>query len=93
MAILAAAISLLTSILMVSTIPYYSFKEIDFKGKVPFIYLILMIIVFVAIAANPSLVLFFGFLIYAFSGLVQHYLNKCKAKRSNQDKGKIPPTE
>ena len=59
-----------SAILMVSSIRYYSFKEIDFKGKVPFIYLLLVVILFVAIAANPSLVLFIGFVIYALSGPV-----------------------
>ena len=31
-----------------------SFKEVDFKGKVPFLYILVMIILFVAIAANPE---------------------------------------
>jgi CDP-diacylglycerol---serine O-phosphatidyltransferase len=69
--ILAAVISIAASVLMVSNIRYYSFKEIDFKGKVPFLYLLLMIILFVAIASNPSLVLFTGFVAYALSGPVQ----------------------
>jgi CDP-diacylglycerol--serine O-phosphatidyltransferase len=54
--------------LMVSNIRYCSFKEIDFKGRVPFLYLLLTVIVFVAIAAAPAIVLFSGFLIFALSG-------------------------
>ena len=54
--------------LMVSNIRYYSFKEVDFKGKVPFLYLVLMVIIFVAVAANPSVVLFTVFVAYALSG-------------------------
>ncbi|KTC98272.1 CDP-diacylglycerol--serine O-phosphatidyltransferase [Legionella erythra] len=67
-AIITALIAVSTAVLMVSNIRYYSFKEVDFKGKVPFLYLLLMIILFVAIAANPSVVLFTGFVLYALSG-------------------------
>lgn len=35
-AVLTAVIAVFTAILMVSNVRYYSFKEIDFKGKVPF---------------------------------------------------------
>lgn len=69
--ILTAIITIITAALMVSSLRYYSFKEVDFKGKVPFLYLLLMIIIFVAIAANPSVVLFTGFVIYALSGPMQ----------------------
>lgn len=70
-AIITAVIAVFAAVLMVSNIRYYSFKEIDFKGKVPFLYLLLMIILFVAIAVNPSLILFTGSIIYALSGPLQ----------------------
>lgn len=54
--------------LMVSNIRYHSFKELEFRGKVPFLYLLITIILFSAIAAHPALVLFVGFLMYALSG-------------------------
>lgn len=66
--ILTAVLSLAASLLMVSNLRYYSFKEIDFKGKVPFLYVLVMVILFVAIAADPAIVLFVGFSIYALSG-------------------------
>lgn len=69
--ILTAILALATAVLMVSNLRYYSFKEVDFKGKVPFLYVLVMIILFVAIAANPTIVLFVGFSIYALSGPVQ----------------------
>ncbi|CEK09674.1 CDP-diacylglycerol--serine O-phosphatidyltransferase [Legionella hackeliae] len=70
-AVITAVIAIIAAILMVSNVRYYSFKEIDFKGKVPFLYLLVMVILFVAIAANPSVVLFTGFVIYALSGPIQ----------------------
>lgn len=66
--LITAGITFITSALMVSNVRYYSFKEIDFKGKVPFLYLLLMVVLFVAIAAHPSGVLFIGFVLYALSG-------------------------
>lgn len=80
-----AVVSVLTAALMVSNVRYYSFKDIDFKGKVPFLYLLFMVILFVAIAANPSLVLFIGFIIYALSGPVQLlcFLRKRRQKKQS----------
>lgn len=72
--VFATTLAVITSALMVSNIRYYSFKEIDFKGKVPFLYLLCMVIAFVAIAANPSVVLLTGFVIYALSGPVNLFL-------------------
>ncbi|CAM4427942.1 MAG: hypothetical protein LEGION0403_FIIPPAGN_01052 [Legionella sp.] len=69
-AVVTAIMSLVASALMVSNFRYYSFKEVDFKGKVPFLYVLVMIVLFVAIAANPSWVLFITFGLYAFSGLI-----------------------
>lgn len=84
-AILTAVLSLTISTLMVSNIRYYSFKEIDFKGKVPFLYVLVMIILFVAIAVNPSLVLFVGFTIYALSGVLMTAvaLQRMRKQRNN----------
>ncbi len=54
--------------LMVSNIPFYSFKDFDFKGRVPFISVVLTCLVFAAVAAYPAMVLFLSFSIYAISG-------------------------
>lgn len=70
MGVLTAILALLIAVLMVSNLRYYSFKEIDFKGKVPFLYILVVIILFVAIAADPAIVLFIGFSIFALSGPV-----------------------
>lgn len=85
--ILTAFIAVVTAVLMVSNVRYYSFKEIDFKGKVPFLYLLLIVILFVAIAANPSVVLFTGFVIYALSGPLQTLiaLHRVRKQRKRPD--------
>jgi CDP-diacylglycerol--serine O-phosphatidyltransferase len=56
--------------LMVSNVRYYSFKQIDFKGRVPFFTLIMTVFLFVIVSSHPPSVLFFGFLIYTISGPV-----------------------
>lgn len=65
---LYAIVIVIVALLMVSNISYYSFKEIDFKGSMPFVGGILIVALFVAISLNPPLVLFVGFLLYVLSG-------------------------
>ncbi len=66
--LVAAIIVGLLGVLMVSSIPYYSFKEINLRGKVPFVTLIIVVLIFVGIALSPPRVLFVLFLGYALSG-------------------------
>lgn len=82
--ILTAVVAVISAILMVSNVRYYSFKEVDFKGKVPFLYLLFMVILFVAIAANPSVVLFTGFAIYALSGPLQLLLTLRRRRKQRK---------
>lgn len=67
---IGAALAATMGALMVSNVRYYSFKEIDFKNRVPFVALIITVVVFVVISSHPPSVLFFGFLLYAISGPV-----------------------
>jgi CDP-diacylglycerol--serine O-phosphatidyltransferase len=87
---ITAVLALSLSVLMVSNLRYYSFKEVDFKGKVPFIYVLIMIILFVAIAADPATVLFIGSAVYALSGptLTVVSLHKVRKQRriANKDR-------
>lgn len=80
-AIIAACLALSTSILMVSNIRYNSFKELDLKGKVPFLYVLIIVLLFVAIAANPSMVLFAASFMYAASGPFQTLIALQKVRR------------
>jgi CDP-diacylglycerol--serine O-phosphatidyltransferase len=66
--IVNAVITVLMAVLMVSTVPYYSFKEINFKGVVSFLMFSLVILICVAIAINPPVVLFVSSLIFTLSG-------------------------
>lgn len=82
--ILTAILAAIGSVLMVSNVRYHSFKEVDFKGKVPFLYLLIVVILFVAIAANPAIVLFSASVIYALSGPVQTMVMIYKLRKERQ---------
>ncbi len=56
--------------LMVSNIRYHSFKGIDFRGRVPFVAMLAIIMVFVIVTIDPPKVLLVTFMIYAVSGPV-----------------------
>ena len=55
---------------MVSKMRYYSFKDFNLKGKVPFLTLVVLVPIIVLISIDPPLVLFAVFLLYGLSGPV-----------------------
>lgn len=68
----------LVALLKVSFIPYRSFKDIDIRGRVPFIMSMVVVLLLVFISAAPSLVLFLLFASYAVSGPVGWLLSKMR---------------
>lgn len=63
-------LTLATGLLMVSNIRYLSFKEINFRGKVPFVVAIPVMLSLGLIFADPPLMFFLLGTIYCVSGLV-----------------------
>lgn len=59
-----------TGLLMVSNFRYYSFKDINLRGKVPFVVMIGVMLGFAITLSNPATVLFLFFFGYALSGPV-----------------------
>ncbi len=57
-------------ILMVSNVRYYSFKEINLKGRSSFKLLLLATLILIVVSLWPSAILFIFFFAYATSGLV-----------------------
>lgn len=57
-----------SGVLMVSNIRYYSFKDIDLKGPVPFVVLLAIVLGFVVISLEPSVMLLLLFGTYVASG-------------------------
>jgi CDP-diacylglycerol--serine O-phosphatidyltransferase len=78
---LAWFITVITGFLMVSKFRYHSFKDLDLKGRVPFMAILIMVMVFVFVSIDPPQILFLGFLIYAVSGPIFTLIQLRKRKR------------
>ena len=65
---IALPLTIIAGMLMVSNIRYHSFKKFDLKGKVPFVSVLVIVLIFVFIASEPALVLFVLAMCYALSG-------------------------
>lgn len=68
--IVALVVTVLMGILMVSNVRYRSFKDMDLKGRVPFVAILVVVLVFVLISIDPPQVLLGIFALYALSGPV-----------------------
>ncbi|MEX2524938.1 MAG: CDP-diacylglycerol--serine O-phosphatidyltransferase [Gammaproteobacteria bacterium] len=64
----ALPLTVIAGVLMVSNIRYHSFKQFDLRGRVPFVTVSVIVLVFVFIAVNPPMTLFLIALSYAVSG-------------------------
>lgn len=69
----------LLAFLMISTIRYYSFKELDFGRRRPLGVLLLMVLAVLIVASHPQLFLFLLFGIYALSGPAHRFVFKREA--------------
>lgn len=65
---LSFILTVYAGITMVSNVPFYSFKDIDLKKSVPFIFVIGVVMLFVLVSSDPPSVLFALFLLYGVSG-------------------------
>jgi CDP-diacylglycerol--serine O-phosphatidyltransferase len=61
-------ITLYAGLTMVTNVPFYSFKDINFRKPVPFIVAFLIVLAMVAISGDPPKVLFGLFVRYGLSG-------------------------
>jgi len=68
LAIVAALVTVAAGLLMVSNFRYTSFKKLDFKGRVPFVMMLAIILVFSLVTIDPPRVLLVIAIIYTFSG-------------------------
>lgn len=67
-------------LLMVSNILYYSFKDFDLKGRVPFVAILAVVLIFVVVAQSPGTVLFAVFLLYMLSGVALAVLRRMRGR-------------
>src|SRR3569623_2929355 len=98
--VVGGVLTVMVALLMVSNVRYRSFKDFDLRGKVPFIAIGLMVLIFVLISVDPPQVLFLIAFGYAVSGPVMTLmqLQRTRARRrslagrrSHHDKQDQPP--
>ena len=68
LAILTAVLTGCVSLLMVVNVPYYSFKEIELKKRVPFFSMLFVVFIFALISIDPPIVLVSCAFAYIISG-------------------------
>lgn len=85
------AVTVLTGILMVSNVRFYSFKELDLRGRVPFVKILVVLLVFLLVSSDPPLVLFLGFVAYAASGPLLTLVHLRRHRRERRGGGDLQP--
>jgi CDP-diacylglycerol--serine O-phosphatidyltransferase len=68
LAVAAGCMTALMGFLMILNVPYHSFKGLDLRGRVPFVVMILVVLVFGLVMLDPARVLLVSFVLYAMSG-------------------------
>ncbi|HDZ10279.1 CDP-diacylglycerol--serine O-phosphatidyltransferase [Pseudohongiella sp.] len=76
-----AVLTAFVGLLMVSNYRYYSFKEIHFKGTVPYVVFLMAVVLLVVIAQRPHEVLLLMCVVYAISGPVISLYRKISARK------------
>jgi len=77
-AVLVGILTATVGFLMIANFPYYSFKGIDLRRRVPFVVMIAVVLIFGLITLDPPSVLLVGSLIYALSGPVMQEVKRRK---------------
>ena len=82
LAIGLAIATVFIGMLMISNYRYISFKEIDFKGTVPYLFFVAAVVLLVVIAQNPHETLLLMALAYATTGPLMWLYRKQLSLRS-----------
>lgn len=78
LSLLAMAITIIAGVLMVSSVRFRSFKDLDLRGRMPFVSVLAVPLVFVLVFLDPPQVLFAVFLVYAASGPIGWVLRRVR---------------
>ena len=73
-------IAVFAGLTMVSNVPFYSFKDVNFRKSVPFIVVFLIVLAFALVASDPTKVLWPIFVLYGLSGYAVYVLQRAKGK-------------
>ncbi len=73
-------VTVLLGLLMVSTFRYYSFKQVDFKGRWSFFMLVILVGTIFLIAIEPKVTMLFIVLTYVATGLIEELVTRRKSR-------------
>jgi len=73
-------IALFAGLTMVTNVPFYSFKDVNFRKSVPFIAVFLIALAFALVSIDPPKVLWPIFVAYGLSGYVVYFWRLAKGK-------------
>ncbi|WP_119352725.1 CDP-diacylglycerol--serine O-phosphatidyltransferase [Azohydromonas sediminis] len=76
----AFALTLYAGLTMVTNVPFYSFKDVNFRKSVPFIVVVAIALGIALITIHPPTVLFALFCVYGLSGYAVYAWRKSKGK-------------
>ncbi|MCL6417325.1 CDP-diacylglycerol--serine O-phosphatidyltransferase [Aestuariirhabdus sp. Z084] len=68
LSLLAMVVTASAGVMMVTNIRFHSFKDLDLKGRVPFVFILVVVLVFAVVAYDPPRVLWGVFVVYTLSG-------------------------
>ncbi len=77
-------ITILLALLMVSTIRYHGLKEIDFREKKPFWFLIVFVLILFVLFIHPSTAIFVFAMLYLIWGIIENIYLLVKRRRLRQ---------
>ncbi len=76
LAVIAGCLIAIVGFLMILNIPYHSFKGFDLRGRVPFVVMIIVVLLFGLVMLDPARILLAVSILYALSGPVMGIYNK-----------------
>lgn len=92
-AVIMALLTTSLGLLMVSNFEYFSPKALNAKGRVPFIFMVVAVLVFAVLLADPPRVLLTIFAAYALSGPVLFVWQRWRGRRGLSDSREESPAE
>ena len=87
----ALVVTVAGALLMVSNMRYYSFKEFDLHGRVPFVAVLAVVMGFVLISIEPASVLLITFGGYAVSGVFETLTQRRRRRAARREHKMGPP--
>ena len=92
-AYLCAILTVFIGFLMISNYNYSSFKELQFKGTVPYMVFVFVVVMLVVVAQNPHEVLLTMAVVYALSGPIMWLYKKQPLKAAPVDASNMVPAK